>query len=119
MIWFAIVMSTFIYAVIVYALSRDWPRPGALEASLQKTVVLVLYVLAIADFVMAHVLSRMMSNHRARYVSKLALFASCAIYGLLAAFLTQDWRLYIPAWALALIGFAQSYPSDATTPDLG
>ena len=34
------------------------------------------------------------------------------IFGLLAAFLNQDWRLYLPAWAVALIGFMREWPSE-------
>ena len=33
MIWFAILMSTFVYAVMVYSLSRGWPRPSGRSSS--------------------------------------------------------------------------------------
>src|SRR5215212_1843026 len=104
-IWFGLAASTFIYAAVLWSVARTWPEPAQpFEAAVQQTAVLVLYVLALLDFILAHVLPRRMADHRARFTARVALFASCAIYGLVAAFITQDWRLYLPAWALAMIG---------------
>ena len=52
-IWFAIVLASFIYAFIIYYLSRNWPQPGPFEESLRNQIVLILYFVAIATFVMA------------------------------------------------------------------
>jgi len=112
MIWFAILMSTFVYAVMVYSLSRGWPRPGLFEASARQPVVLGLYAAAVAMFVAALIVPRGIPQPHPRFVTTLALFESCAILGLTATFLTRDWRLYVAPWALSLIGFVRNYPSD-------
>lgn len=112
-------MSTFIYAVIFYSLSREWPRPGAFAASVQQRLVLILYAAAVASFFGALIIPSRISHHHQRFITRLALFESCAIFGLLAAFLTRDWRLFIAPWALALVGFISNYPSDETTAGLG
>jgi hypothetical protein len=112
MIWFAILMSTFIYAVMVYSLSRGWPQPGPFEPSVRRPMVLGLYAAAAAMFVAALVVPRGISQPHSRFITTLAFFESCAIFGLLTTFLTQDWRLYIAPWALSLIGFVRNYPSE-------
>ena len=113
MIWFSILMSTFIYAVMVYSLSRGWPQPGPFEPSVRRPMVLGLYAAAVAMFVAALLVPpRLISQPHSRFVTTLALFESCAIFGLLTAFLTQDWRLYVAPWALSLIGIVRNYPSE-------
>lgn len=110
-IWFAIAFSTVIYAVIAYI---EAPTPaGPLEGALRNTTVLGLYGVAIAAFVTAFAVRAMLRDapSRTRLVVSLAVFEACAIFGLLAAFLQRDWRLYLAPWALALIGFFASWPS--------
>lgn len=112
-IWFAIVMSTFVYAVIVYSLSRGWPQPGPLAAAIQQQIVLGLYAAAIAMFFAALTIPGRIAHHHQRFIVRLALFESCAIFGLLVAFLTRDWRLFLAPWVLSLIGFISNYPSES------
>ena len=110
LIWFAIVFSTFIYAAIIYTLH---PNPeGAFEDGVRKQMTLVLYGLAFASFVAALVIPpKLRGPARLKLVVGLALFEACAVYGLLAAFLARDWRLFVPAWIVALIGMWRLYPS--------
>ncbi len=49
---------------------------------------------------------------RIGFIVRLALFEATAIYGMVAAFLTYDWRLFAPTWILAVAGFIQSFPSE-------
>ena len=111
-IWFAIVMSTFIYAVVVYSLSRGWPQPGPFAASVQQPMVLGLYAAAIAMFFAALMIPGRIAHHHQRFIVRLALFESCAIFGLVVAFLTRDWRLFLAPWVMSLIGFMSTFPSD-------
>jgi len=110
-IWFALFVSTFIYAVIVYSLSRSWPQPGAFAATVQRPLILGLYAAAVVMFAMALILPRSITDERTRFINTLALFESCSVLGLTAAFLVQDWRVFIAPWALSLIGFMRSFPS--------
>jgi hypothetical protein len=111
-IWTALVMSTFVYGAITYVMSSDWPRPGPLAAAIQQQMVLGLYAAAVAVFFAALIVPGRIPHHRQRFILRLALFESCAIFGLLAAFLTRDGRLFIAPWALSLVGFFSSSPSD-------
>lgn len=111
-IWFAIVLASFIYAVIVWMLAKNWPQPGPFDEAVRHEMVLMLYAVAVVTFVMALFIPRIMSANAPKYIVALALFESVVIYGLLAAFLRQDWRLFVPTWILGLIGFATRWPSD-------
>lgn len=112
-IWAAIVISTFIYAFILYFLSREWPDPGSFDEAVRNQRTLVLYGLAVFTFVIASILPRLLSNKQLAWVPSLAMFEAPAIFGLLAAFLAQDWRLFIAPWVLSLIGFATRFPSES------
>jgi F0F1-type ATP synthase membrane subunit c/vacuolar-type H+-ATPase subunit K len=110
-IWSGIVVSTFIYALIVYVTVA--PRThGLMDDSLKTPLVIILYGLALAAFIAGLVTSHVMRDRppRIRMIVTLAIYESCAIYGLVAAFITGDWRLYVAPWVLALIGFARMFP---------
>jgi hypothetical protein len=111
-IWFAITASTFIYAAVVYSLSRTWPHPGSFDVVARGPYVLGLYAAALVMFVLAFIIPSGIAQHQPRFVARMGLFESCAVLGLMASFLTQDWRVYFAPWALALIGFVRSYPSE-------
>jgi hypothetical protein len=55
--------------------------------------------------------------HRKMIVA-MAMFEACAILGLVAAFMQHDWRLYVPTWIAALIGFVREFPRDEVTSTL-
>ena len=110
-IWFAIVFSTFIYAVIAYSVAGT--PEGTLAAAVKQQIPTLLYALALASFVAGLLLpGRLRAPARMKMIVALALFESCAVYGLLAAFLTRDWRLFVPPWIIGLIGMWRVYPSD-------
>ncbi len=114
-IWFAIVMSTFIYALMLYMLSNDWPPVGSFDEAVRKPMVLPLYMVAMVAFLGAFMLPRAFRDPKQAWIASLALFESCAIFGLLVAFINQDWRLFIPGWALSLLGFFIRFPSSDQT----
>ena len=111
-IWAAIVVSTFIYAFLLYMLSKGWPQPGPLGPALQDQKTMIFYAMAVLTFALASVLPRFMSSKLAAWIPSLALFESSSIFGLLAAFLARDWRLFVAPWILSLIGFMTRFPSD-------
>lgn len=113
MIWLAIVFSTVIYFVIALQLAN---APGDFEQLAQGTYVPVLYAMALLSFVFGWFLVRRLvkSNEQTRLIVALAVFETCAIFGLLGAVLTQDWRVYLFPWALALIGFVRELPRESS-----
>lgn len=111
-IWGAIVFSTFIYALLLFMLSREWPKPATTyNQAVNSPMVLALFGAALVVFLMGQTLPRAMSSKAAAWIPSLALSEASAIFGLLAAFLTRDWRLFIAPWILALIGFVTQWPS--------
>lgn len=114
-IWAAIVMSTVIYFVIAYTQAPNPPRP--FEESVRAPITLAMYGAAFAAFVAGLVLpSFLQSPSRTKMVITMSVFEACAIFGLLAAFLQQDWHVYVPAWILALAGFIRAFPKDEQVP---
>jgi hypothetical protein len=109
-LWFALVFSTVIYAAMVFVL---YPNPaGSFEDAARQQTTLILYGLAFASFVAGLVAPTVMRGPaRVKMIVAMAVFESCAIYGLLAAMLARDYRLFVPAWIVALLGMWRMYPS--------
>lgn len=109
-IWFAILFSTVIYAGIIYTL-HGHPE-GTFDAAVRKPLVLPFYGAAFGCFMAGLVGFSALRERdpRAGLIVRLALFEATAIMGLVAAMLAQDWRLYLPTWAVAVIGFVREWP---------
>lgn len=108
-------MSTVIYFVLAYTFSGE---PDEYHRLAREQYVPVLYGLAGAMFIVGwFVVRRVIRNapEQTRMIMALAMFESCAIFGLLAVFFTKDWRLYLFPWALAIIGFLRELPRTGTT----
>lgn len=112
MIWGAIVTSTVIYAGMAYWMAAQ--PSTTMETALRNPLVLGLYVASLGAFVMGIVLRRVLTtvSSQLRMIASLAVFETCAIFGFVAALLQHDWRLYLAPWALALLGFMLSRPSE-------
>ena len=113
-IWFAIVFSTLLYGVLAYATERNYTLQP-IARTMERPVVIGLYVIAIAVYAVALLVGRRSeaSSGSSQFIVSLALFEAVAILGLCAAFVIHDWRLYLPSWLLALIGFVRTYPAPA------
>lgn len=112
LIWFGIVFSTFVYAVIVYTIAPNPPDTFG-EAVQRNQLTFILYMVAFAEFVAASFIPKLMrSPERTKLIVALAMYEACTIFGLMAAMIDRDWRLYIPTWILGLIGMWRVYPSD-------
>lgn len=108
-IWGAIVFSTVIYLVLLLMVLRT--GSGSLDPATLKTFTNVLYVLAGLSFIAAWFMGPRLTG-QGRLIVAMAIFESCAIYGVVLAFLAHDWRLYLFPWALAIIGFIREFPRD-------
>ena len=117
-IWFALAFSTVLYLVMVIMLSGE---PGEFEAAARSSYVPVLYGLALAAFLFAwFVVPRAVrSSAHVRMITAMAIFEASAIFGVLAAFLTKDWRMYLAPWALTLFGFIRELPRDESATGRG
>jgi len=111
-LWFTIASSTVIYLVVAYTIVPVPVQPFA--ESVRSIVTLALYAAAFAAFVAALVMPNLLTRTRGleKMILALALFEACALCGFIAAFLGQDWRLYVPAWIASLIGFVREFPRD-------
>ena len=112
-IWFAIFMSTVIYLVVIKSVSLD--ASGDFDAVASQGPVAMLYLIAMIVFLVTwFVAPRLMAGKdaRQRMIVQLALFESCAVFGLVAAFLVRDWRIYLAPWALAIAGFIRVFPRE-------
>lgn len=115
--WFAIAGSTVIYLVIAYMVTPAPARPFA--ESVRTTMTLAMYAAAFAAFIAGLVIPSLLRQSPAhqKMIVALALFEGCATCGLVAAFVQQDWRLYVPAWIVALIGIVREFPrGDVSSP---
>lgn len=104
LIWLAIVFSTVIYAVVLYVVSRNWPAGRSFDEAVRHPLALMAYSACLILFGVGFLVKRSMRRPLSAFVASLAIFEACAICGLFAAFITQDYRVYIPAWIVALIG---------------
>ncbi len=95
-IWLALFASTFVYGLIAYVIVA--PRAtGTFDQSLRS------------QFIQRN------RPPRVRMIVSMAAYESCAIFGLVAAMLAGDWRLYLAPWVLCLIGFARMFPTSEPT----
>jgi hypothetical protein len=110
-VWGAIAFSTVLYAVIAWTIAPNPEKP--FETSVRDTITMALYGAAVMAFMAAMIVPGLLrnANARLRMIVGLAMFETCAIFALLAVFFHHDWRLYLPGWALALIGFVRVWPS--------
>jgi hypothetical protein len=109
-IFFAILLSTVIYAVIVWATTFQRVAAQSLEDELQSPITLGLYGAGLVMYIMAFVIPTRIPRRSARYIARWAMLESIAIFGLIDALLFGDWRLYLPPWIIALIGFSRAFP---------
>jgi hypothetical protein len=119
-IWAAIVMSTVVYFVILWTAMRDRPFTRPLEQSLRDPRTIEAYAIAVVLYFMAFIVSggverrggRGMENMRRAAIMRFAILEGVCVIGLVVAFLESDWRLYLPTFVLAFIGFARSLPRE-------
>ena len=110
-IWVGLFIASCIYGVIDYVVIGPLVPLRTFEEELRSPLVLALYGAAALAFLGGFSLTG--TRRQNIFTMRLALFETCAIFGLIAAFVTNDWRLFLPAWALAALGFLQTLPPRA------
>ncbi|MEA2338941.1 MAG: hypothetical protein QOE82_2948 [Thermoanaerobaculia bacterium] len=104
-IYFAILMSTLIYAVVAWATTNAITGAHPIADELETPVTIALYSAAAGSFLAAVIIR----SRRLLMIRWVMLEAAC-ICGLIAAMMHGDWRLYIAPWMVALLGFITLYP---------
>jgi hypothetical protein len=104
-IYFGILMSTLIYAIVAWATTRTITPAHPLLDELRTPSAIALYSIAAGSF-----LASMIIRSRRLLIARWAMLEAACICGLIAALLLGDWRLYIAPWAVALVGFVSLYP---------
>lgn len=107
-----LVMSSIIYVGIAYSIAPD--PVLTFPESVSRSMALVLYAVAFMAFIMALVVPSMIvaAPPRKRMILAMAMFEGCAVVGLIGAVMLQDWRIIVPAWIAAMVGFLREYPRD-------
>ena len=105
-IYFAILMSTLIYAIVAWATTKAVTPAHSLTDELQLPATIALYSIAAGSF-----LAAMIIRARRLLIARWAMLEAACVCGLIAALLLGDWRLYVAPWVLALAGFVTLYPN--------
>jgi len=133
-IWAALLASVLIYAFLIFMAVPKAP-PAPFQAAFSNPIILILHVIGLMVFFMAFVMSSLLLRRastpppppgtmiisgrvRLALLVRWALMESAAIFGLVAAFLAQDPRLFLALGCLAVIGMLASYPSDDSLREL-
>jgi hypothetical protein len=116
-IWAAILMSTIIYFAVLWTAMHERPFTRSLENALRDPRTIGAYVIAIILYFAAFMISGSMERRRARdarraAIIRFAILESVCVVGVAIAFIEGDWRLYLPTFVLAFIGFARSLPRE-------
>lgn len=111
-IWFALTMSIVLYGVIAFMIV---PRSDqSFDALFANPIILVLHLAGLAMFAISFVVPANMlkrsNNVRMAMIMRWAMIESSAVFGLLAAFIGQDVRLFLPLGALAIAGMLLAFP---------
>ena len=111
-IWFALLASTFVYAFVAW--QAIGTPPVALQREVLQPFMVVIYAVALVTYVAAFVasgaLARRGAPRQTALIVRMAMLEAVAIFGLVAAFAARDARLFVPTWALALVGMLRSFP---------
>lgn len=105
LVYFGILMSTLIYAIVAWATTKSVTPAHALGDELRNPTTIALYSVAAGSF-----LAAMIIRSRRLLIARWAMLEAACICGLIAALLLGDWRMYVGPWVLALVGFASLYP---------
>ena len=103
LVYFALILSTFIYCLVVWVVMHAQAPMGTLEQEFHQPIVFVLMLLSLSAFVVS------LSLRNA--ITRWAFCESCCIYGIVAAFVAHDWRLFAMGWVLSLVAFVLARPA--------
>jgi hypothetical protein len=104
-IYFAILMSTLIYAIVAWATTKAITPAHSLPDETRTPAVIALYSVAAGSF-----LAAMIIQSRRLLIARWVMLEAGCICGLIASFIVGDWRLYVIPWLFALAGFVRLYP---------
>jgi hypothetical protein len=112
-LWLALTTSIVLYGVIAYVVVPMGAQP--FDDAMSNPMILALHIAGLGMFVMSFVASSVLlknSNRRVASIIRWAMIEAAAVFGLVAAFLSQDLRLFLPLGALAIAGMFMAYPRE-------
>jgi len=104
-IYVAILLSTLIYAVVVWVTTRAIAPGKPFADELRDPITIAMYSAAAGMF-----LAAMIVRSRKVLVIRWVMLDAACVCGVVAAMTKGDWRLYVAPGALALFGFILLYP---------
>lgn len=124
--WFALLMSIVIYLFLAWFTVAP-KTTGSLEDALGNPVVLLLWGAAVLAFLGGFAIKGFFAPREPEFpqatvsttprpavapwrIMQWAIFESAAIFGLIAAFISQVWTAVLPPVALAIAGFVMTFP---------
>ena len=109
-LWFALLMSIVLYGVIAFLIVPMGTQ--TFNALFANPTILILHLAGLAVFATSFLIPSILktTNVRTTSIIRWAMIESAAVFGLLAAFLGQDVRLFLPLGALAIAGMVLAYP---------
>jgi hypothetical protein len=118
-IWVALFMSIVMYAAIAFAIIPV--GEGRVVAAITSNpIVLAVYAAAfmvvVGSFLAFAALSRQVEKQQVAHIVRWAMIESAAIFGLVAAFIASDRRLFIPLGVLALAAMIVAFPREEAPP---
>ncbi len=106
-LWFAILLSTLVYAVLAVVLSHGPTMPA--RALVTDPQDLAVTIVATVLFVTAFWAGSRFKDARG-YFAMLALLESACVAGLVGALKSGDWRVFVVPFCLSMIGMIYAYP---------
>lgn len=109
-LYFAFILATVIYGVVAWAGTNQRIEAQSLADELRAPTTLALYGAAVAAHIAAFLFTMRVQPRSRRFIIRWSLLESVCVLGLVAALLHGDWRIYLPPWILAMLGFGRSFP---------
>ena len=108
-LWYAIFFTTLVYAALAFIVAHRHSTPAMSLASPNDIAVIVVAALLFTiSFGVGPVLK--VRDVARGYFVTLALLETVCLVGLVGAFRTGDWRVFVAPWCLSMIGMIYAYP---------
>lgn len=112
-IWIALTISIVLYGVIAFIAVLPSEPAQPFDAFFSNPIILGAHVMGLTMLIMSFVIPPVLSRRGPKpqsFVIRWAMIESAAIFGLVAAFIGEDPRLFLPLGALAIAAILLAFP---------